>query len=430
MSVKNYLVRELFSSGLSPMEHSKLLIPPPPPKGDFLLVWQKAFFLGLLLFLSSCVDPFEPEVGNIPESFVVVDGFINSQGRTTIKLSRTINLSADTVPPAELNAAVFIEDEAGTQYSLQQPYYLTEQNAGTYTSDNITLDPLKKYRLHFTTAAGKEYASDFVTVKTTPPIDAVTWQANADGLQIYVNSHDATNNTQYYRWKYEETWEFTSAFQSPYEYSNRAIIPRQEDIYHCWKTEPSAAIKISSTARLSQDVISDYILVKIPANSVKLGRRYSILVKQYALMPEEYTYYELLRKNTENIGSLFDPLPTQLTGNVHCLTNAAEAVIGFVGARSETERRIFIGREELPATWSGFTTGYESCARPDTVKIDYQLYKNIDDVIEYFSSGQSLPINSVSSTSGIPTLIGYTYSYPGCVDCRLRGTNVKPDFWK
>ncbi len=390
---------------------------------------KNLFFFGLLLLLSSCVDPFEPEVRDTPESFIVVDGFINSNGRTTIKLSRTINLTADTVPPVELNATVFIEDDAGTQYYLMQPNFLTEQNAGTYTSDNLTLNPSKKYRLHFTTAAGKEYASDFITVKTTPPIDNITWNPGADGLQIYVSSHDATNSTQYYRWKYEETWEFTSAFQSPYEYSNKAIIQRQEDIYHCWKTESSSAIRISSTARLSQDVIADFPLVKIPANSVKLGRRYSILVKQYALTPEEYTYYELLRKNTENIGSLFDPLPTQLTGNVHCLTNVSEAVIGFVGARSVTEQRIFVSREELPKDWGRITTGYESCSPPDTVKIDFQLYKNIDDVIEYFSSGQSLPLNSVSSTNGIPTLIGYTYSFPNCVDCRLRGTNVKPDFW-
>ena len=387
-------------------------------------------FICLLIGVNSCVDPFEPEVKDIPESFLVVDGFINSNGRTTIKLSRTVNLSADTIPPAELNAQVYIEEENGVRFPVAQPRILTEENKGTYISNRLTLDPAKKYRLQITTANGKQYASDYVTVKITPPIDNVTWQAKNDGLQIYVNSHDATNNTRYYRWKYEETWEFNSAYQSPFEYKDGKLQPLKDDIFICWKTELSTAIKIGNTARLTQDVVSDYPVNTLPSSTVKLGRKYSILVKQYALSQEEYVYYETLRKNTENIGSLFDPLPTQLTGNVHGLTDASEPVIGYVGARSFTSKRIFIDREELPITWGGYTTGYEYCYPPDTAKIDGIIYKSLDEVEAIFESGQIFALNPISRRNGPPTTIGYTYSSAQCVDCRLRGTNVKPDFWK
>ena len=135
-------------------------------------------------------------------------------------------------------------------------------------------------------------------------------------------------------------------------------------------------------------------------------------------------------KNTENIGSLFDPLPTQLTGNVHCVTDVSEAVIGYVGVRSETEKRIFVNDDELPNTWNPKSTGYEACSPLDTIKIDGIAYKTIEDVVAYFSSGHSLPISPVSEPMGPPTLLGYTYSSIECLDCRLRGTNIMPDFWK
>ncbi|QMU30081.1 DUF4249 domain-containing protein [Adhaeribacter radiodurans] len=386
---------------------------------------QAFYFFALLLFLSSCVDPFDPKVKDIPESFMVVDGFINTQGVTTIKLSRTINLTADTIPPAERGARVYLEEEAGTQFILR------EQEAGTYTSDNLNLDPLKKYRLHFS-AGGKEYTSDFVSVKTTPLINEVTWQAKDEGMQIYVNSQDAANDTKYYRWKYEETWEFNSAYFAALEYRDNGVKARNsnENIYVCWRSENSSAIKIGTTARLNEDVISNYPLVLVPQGSVKLGRRYSILVKQYALSQEEYAYYEALRKNTENIGSLFDPLPTQLTGNIHCVTNASEPVIGFIGAHSETQKRIFVDKEELPKTWGRFATGYEDCPPLDSIIIDYQQYHNIEDVEAYFAPGIYIPITPIYPKAGIPRLIGFTSSSISCVDCRLRGTNVKPDFWK
>lgn len=391
-----------------------------------ILYRQALLFFALLLSLSSCVDPFDPKVKDIPESFVVVDGYINSQGITSIKLSRTINLTVDTVPPAESRASVFLEEENGMQYALR------EQDAGIYISDYLTLDPFKKYRLHFTTVAGKEYTSDYVSVKVTPAIDDITWQPKDNGLQIYVSSQDVANDTKYYRWKYEETWEFNSAYSTSLEYRDNGVKSRNsnDNIYICWKTENSSAIRIGTTARLNQDVVSNYPLVLIPQGSVKLGRRYSILVKQYALSQDEYAYYEALRKNTENIGSLFDPLPTQLTSNIHCVTNPTEPVIGFIGAHSETQKRIFVGREELPKTWGRFSTGYEGCPPLDSIIIDYIQYFKIEDVETYFAPGIYLPVTPIYPPVGFPRLIGYTAASISCVDCRQRGTNIKPDFWK
>ncbi|UOQ66606.1 DUF4249 domain-containing protein [Hymenobacter volaticus] len=352
----------------------------------------------------------------------MVDGFINSNGITTINLSRTYDISASTTPPKEIKATLYIEEENGVRNALR------ETSQGTYTSNNLVLNPAKRYRLHINTATGKEYVSDFSTAKTTPPIDKVTWQAVNTGLNIYVNSHDDTNATQYYRWEYDETWEITPPYTPSIEYKNSRIqditVPYSRI---CWVSAKSADIKISNTTRLSQDIVSNFLIHSLTTTASQLNTTYSILVKQYAQTADEYMYWELLRKNTENIGTLFDPLPAQLTGNVHCLDDETELALGFVGVHSVAEKRIFIRRSELPRNWF-VQTGYESCLPPDTVF----LFKPVPPppvaqiLLGNFGGPNYLPIEPVYDNGFV---VGYLAKSRDCIDCRTRGTSVKPSFW-
>lgn len=364
----------------------------------------KFFGLGLiLLVLWSCMEPFEPKIADAPGSYLVVDGAINSQGVSTIRLSRTTGLGQSGKAPAVSKARVFIEEASGRQYLL------TESPAGTYTSASLILPAEKAIRLHFTTADGREYASDFTPAKFTPSIDSVSWRINDQGLQIYVNAHDETNQARYYRWSYEETWEFRSRFVSYLEYKNKKLVDRLEDINHCWGLEAPSTIMLGNTVRLSRNVVAEQPITLLPKRSTKLVTKYSVLVRQYALSLEEYNYLEALRKNTESIGTLFDPLPTQLTGNVHCIQDASEVVLGFVGAQSVQEQRIFIDRSDLPADWP-LVTGYEGCGLDTTRSADF------------FADANYTPIAMGDGK--------VYYSTSECIDCRKRGANVRPSFWK
>jgi len=377
--------------------------------------------LTVVFLVAGCVEPYAPKIDQHISSFLVINGSINSQGVTTIQLARTLSLGQAGAPPVEAKARVSIEEEGGRQYPL------AEGVAGTYTSTALALDPGKRVRLHLLTATQKEYASDFMTIKQTPAIDSVSWEVVSDGVQISVSTHDNTQQSRYYRWDYEETWQFTSAYISGIEYKNRKLVDRTgEDIYHCWGTEKSSVIRIGNTTRLSQDVVANQPLTILPSNSAKLRYKYSILVRQYAQTLEEYNYWDALRKNTENIGTLFDPLPTQLTGNVHNLADKEEVVLGFVGAQSVAEKRIFIEYGQLPRTWR-FLTGYEDCTLLDTVP-----NPNVDgdnrNPVEYFSNPYFIPVAELRDCE--KCLPYYTGSTVDCVDCRKRGANVKPAFWK
>ncbi|MBC7920335.1 MAG: DUF4249 domain-containing protein [Ferruginibacter sp.] len=356
--------------------------------------------------MASCIEPYQPPVIVADNQYLVVDGYLdNGRGSASVRLSRTQNLT-ENGPTAESTARVTLEGEGGSRFPL------AHQGNGVYAVTGLNVPPGAKYRLRIGTATGKEYLSDLVASKPTPPIDSVTWRAGEGGVQVYVNTHDPLNRTVYYRWEYEETWEFTAAFSSSIEYVNGAIVPRKENVYRCWRTQKSTALSLGTSARLSQDVIRDFPLVFVPFESRKLRIRYSVLVRQFAESREGYDYWQNLKKNTENLGTLFDPQPSQTTGNLRCVSDPSEPVVGYFGASSTEEQRIFIGYDELP-----FQRYVESC-QVDTVKIED---------LARFDPGQSL-VGEIRGGTRRP-VDGYTYSTLGCVDCRTAGTTVRPDFW-
>ncbi|GAB3300107.1 DUF4249 domain-containing protein [Hymenobacter tenuis] len=373
---------------------------------------------GMVMGASGCVQEYLPEVVDAANNYLVVDGFINGSGITTIRLARSIKLGAPSSFPPEAKATVVIESKSGLRYSLSET-----ASAGEYTSVSQELPVGQQYRLRIRTRQGRDYASDYVLLKQTPAIDQVEGRLQPDGVQIYLSAHDESNQTQYYRWRYEETWEFTSAYESRYRYiGNNTVVRRTDNVYNCWRTEISTAVTTTSTVRLSQDAVRDFRLTFIPSDEERFKSKYSILVRQYALSQQEFDYWEAVKKNTENIGTLFDPLPSQIQGNVHCLSDEQEPVLGFVGASSVVEKRIFIDRLSLPFEWRVRDEAYKHCTGLDTYpNADKYSGYTIDDI--FGDSVYRVPVGRLAGSEG------YTIQTLDCVDCRLRGSNVKPSFW-
>lgn len=300
----------------------------------------------ILLSSAGCKEEFNPPVIAMGTNYLVVEGLINSgQDTTTILLSRTTKLADTTVLKPKAGAQVVIEGEGNMHYLL------LEKKAGSYV-DQLSLNN-NKYRLRIHTSDGKEYISDFVPVKQTPPIDSVLWKKENDEVQISVSAHDPQNNTKYYRWEYEETWEYHSLYVSYVEYRNGEFYRRDStnQINKCWQIVNSSDIAIGASASLNEDVINNHLLVHIDNGSEKTSIRYSIFVKQFALTKEAFDFWTLLKKNTQKVGGIFDALPSELTGNIHCVTNPQEIVIGFISAGTITKKRIFIGFDEDLAPW-------------------------------------------------------------------------------
>jgi hypothetical protein len=141
---------------------------------------------------------------------------------------------------------------------------------------------------------------------------------------------------------------------------------------------------------------------------------------------DAFNYYEQLKKNTEQLGSIFDAQPSELPGNIHCVSNPGDVVIGYVTAGSPAQSRIFIDNRYLPG-WRA-STPYDGC-KMDTALFARQIAHTIVNQVQLFIyTGEQMPIY-VIEPPGSTKIDGYTTSSPGCVDCTLRGSNKQPDFW-
>jgi len=379
----------------------------------------------LLLTLVCCKKPYNPPATSTSDSYLVIEGVINSGNlNTIIKVSKTVKLTNKTSFNPVTGAVITVEGDKG------YIYYLIDVGDGSYNSyTGLNLLPTQKYRLRVKTA-NKEYLSDYVEVKQTPPIDSVGYKLQNGIVNLYVNAHDPANKTRYYRWDYEETWQFHSKYESVMVLDStiNAIVARRPDqlVYDCFGNDSSSHIVLFSTEKLGKDVVFQNPLTQMPLTSEKVERRYSILVRQYALTQEAFNFYQNLEKNSEQLGSIFDALPSQLNGNIHCTSNPKEPVFGYVTVSNVQIKRIYInhttldpGRDVQPV--------YPYDCELDTAY--YSAPKTMENQVQNDLINRPVNLIPVTPLYAGPVIIGFTYSTPECIDCTLRGRVQAPDWW-
>jgi len=374
--------------------------------------------VGLLIF-SSCVQIFNPPETTATYNYLVVDGFINAGNDTTfIRLSRTGPVTDTTQITPEINANLVIE---GTDNS-RVPLY--ENNPGIYACVPFNPSNNFQYRLHITTSNGSQYESDYMQPLFAPAIDSLGW-INTElggpaqsGVSIYVNTHNVNSSSRYYKWVYYETWEFHPPFESFYPsayFLNNPGGPPLDytALYTCWRTDTSTGIVLGSTFNLSENIISEIPIVFIPDSSWKLSVEYSILVQQQMLDENGYAFFQNLQQNSEELGSIFAPQPGVVSGNMHCLNNPSETVIGYVSCSSTTTKRIFIVNNQV----TGWYKEPNSCQEWIADQDDYFLLD--ENKLILLQKSYILPNGDK----------GASVTDPVCGDCRLSGTSIVPSFW-
>jgi hypothetical protein len=107
--------------------------------------------------------------------------------------------------------------------------------------------------------------------------------------------------------------------------------------------------------------------------------------------------------------------PTQLTGNIHCTSNPAEPVIGYINASGVQRQRIFILYEQV-SNWTQNQAG-SGC---DTVEISYD---DLNPFVYNYPNPNYAPWYFI-------TFGPLVLASKNCLDCTLTGgTNIRPAFW-
>ena len=363
-----------------------------------------------LLLSSGCITEFVPKTTE-DQDMLVVEGLITDKPDVyTIKLSKPFHLGLSNTAHPITGCNVSVSDNTGQTYSF------TETAQGTYVSDSAKFQGIigRTYTLHISSNTNSvlNYESFPVLLKAVPPIDSVYYEkivlgkdvdgkSTEEGCRIYLNTHDPKNECKFYRWEYSETWEF----RLPYSTPNNT----------CWLSSNSDEINIKNTSVIAEAKVEKLLLTTISNETDRLRERYSILVKQYSLNEDEYLYWEKLENISEQVGGLYDIIPSSIPSNIYCLDDPTQKVLGYFSVSSSSTKRIFINDK-----FKGIRTPYTNNAC-------------ISDTI--FGSP-----NSPIAWLGIYTWVIVAHTVPppsyrvltrteGCYDCTVRGTNIMPAFW-
>ncbi|WP_346861366.1 DUF4249 domain-containing protein [uncultured Draconibacterium sp.] len=369
-------------------------------------IFLLCFLLGLLL--ENCVDPYRPKLNEEDaQTILVVDGLITTEpGSFNVELRRSVPL--DTMPnfTSETGASVYILDDRNQRYDLW------EAEPGIYRAndDNAKAEIGVTYQLFITDAAGVNYESSPVLVQQSPEIgdldfeeaETVVFEENEaitkKALDIFVNSDDASGNTNYYQWDFVETFEVMmpntitalDGYGMPYE----TTVKVPDEKKYCWVSRPQSNILVKTVANQTESTVSKFTILRIGEYDDRLFFRYSIKVRQYSISKEMYTFWNKLKDINESAGSLYDQVPSSVYGNISSSDGEGQA-LGYFNAVDAKSKRIFIEKYDHSVPAANF---YEDC-----------LY--------------------VSDPGGYH-FVNYFYARSAfCADCRNYGSNEKPDFW-
>ena len=379
----------------------------------------------LTCILSGCISAFEPDGIKELDGMLVVEGIILEEG-TTITLSRPNKITDQSNNFTDVsNAVIHIIDERNNIMAIAR-----ESAPGTYVAnEKFTFIPEMKYALDIQ-VDNKHYQSAFVAPANTPEIDEVSWKLNEDkSIDIMVSTHGSENDTLYCLWSYKEDWEIRSYYSTHLRYDpdSDSVIAQSfwgDNRYYCWASDSSRSLIMASTDKFEHATIKDHIIHTLQPPDSRYSYLYSIEVKQYNLNREAVLYLENLQKNRDEIGSLFSPQPSEIKGNIRCLSDPGETVIGYIDVSKKSTSRLFIEMADLYLSY--LEDQQEYCDDRFEVFISqgprYAYYHyQMGPIVGYGIS------DCVSSGGGDCI---YSYKPLPCVDCTRRGgTKTKPDFW-
>jgi len=350
------------------------------------------------LILCGCITEFEAKDINEMEGILVVEGIITDD-ESVITLSQSKGLTYDDnildISPYHVNGAkVYIECDDGTQWSALVPP--DSKSGGQYAIKTGKLNPERQYRLKIEHEEHK-YHSEFAYPMATSEIDSVFWTKRGNGqpVNIHVATHAPDSMIHYYRWSYTEVWEV------------RAKVYLLGFPFYCITTSKSGEILLGTNEGTAFGRLIE-IIAKIPPTDNRFMFMYRMDVAQHAISKRAYDYYTNVKKNSRQTGNLFAHIPSELKGNISCITDPGRPVIGYMDVSSAAQKRLYINFEV-----------YED----PNLMIPEQFRKPECNLIYYWF---------------VPNFIWYVLYRPDlyidirCVDCQAAGgTSIKelPDDW-
>lgn len=294
--------------------------------------------------LFSCVDEVQLPIRQV-QPRLVVDGFITDEAPPyPIKLTLSGAYSSGGGFPEELiinGAIVTITDNGDRTVQLEQdplqPSYYWVRDA------SFRGELGHRYTLKVVLPDGTVYVSAPELLAPVASLERVYAEyrqtessfGQPDLYNILIDTKDPDTPGNYYRWStysYVPRWTQFDPQHPPTPDSNCSTCS-------CWVPYFSQLTNVLSDALINGNRISRYSVFNSPVYAV--GKQY-VEVRQYSLSRAAFQYWTRFEEQRSRTGSLFDPQPASIEGNVHQQADTTVLALGYFGASAVSQRRLVI----------------------------------------------------------------------------------------
>lgn len=310
------------------------------------------YLVFLVVLLSSCEDFYTPDLEVVSPILVVESRMTNNSSNNFVKLTMTQDFYNNTETEKVTGATVELIQISG------QKERGTEASTGYFTfKSNLVAG--KRYYIRITNK-GDIYESETVIMPPLPKIDSLytnhkivkTYSTDAYGTptlietperEIYIDA-PITPTLEYYRFDYHSViqWMYNPVAVGPgppppsyfgwktlYEYGQFNIAgPKEFSTSNKINKHPIRALAYDGRAYLD--------------SSAQIPMGWILVLDQYGITKSSYDFHEKLNKQFSAEGSLFDPVLTQVYGNIHCKSDPAKTALGFFDLNSYRQYRYFL----------------------------------------------------------------------------------------
>ena len=309
------------------------------------LIKMKRITLILLAIVQSCTDPISFDRNDPDQTYLVVDGFITDEpGPHHIRLAQSSAYSSALDEGFEspvTGASVSIIENNIIEYELG------ETSPGNYITTSFVAGEIgQEYILHIE-IGGNLYRSSKQVMPPKVAIDTTYWEEvpfqklnpqdkilNRYAVQFYADMIMPAD--EYYTiWGWEGTFQYCS--------------PRHPFI--CYIPDlPFDEINVLSSDQGFRASVNSYPL-SIKELGYKFQMNYAYNLIMYSVQEDVFDIWKLAHRQKQGVGSIFDPVPAQITSNITNVNDNSEIVLGYFAAMSRSEKRVFVRRGELNATF-------------------------------------------------------------------------------
>lgn len=289
------------------------------------------------VLVAACIDQVNLPI-RTEEPRLVVEGQITNEAPPyTVRLTYTGNYGGTSGQSANdpyvKEAQVTIADDQGRSTRL------VSTGLGFYQTTDSTFRGRvgRAYNLNVVLSDGKRYVTKAERMPAVPAIDSISASLVKTGSVITpyaiayaVNTTDPANEQNYYRW-------------SAYGYTTRLSLGVPCSLgnpskcnYRCWTTVSNDVVNVYSDEAINGNPLRGRFVLQMPTYAA--GPQL-VEVRQYGITQANYQFWQLYQQQNARTGSIFDPLPAPVTGNLVNANDPTDLARGYFAVTAVTRKR-------------------------------------------------------------------------------------------